>query len=241
MSVLGKRFAAKATPFLALIGITGVVSFYPAHAQQQTTSTQQNAGNSALGDNNGQDLTRPEDLFQLRFLYQTAPGSGGTSGSVRTVTTDTEVLRVDKEFDLGPQWKWALRGDLPFTEKNPITADNPAGDFLHGIGDADLQATIVHQFDARWAAGAGLRIVAPTGEDNLTSGKWTAQPVVGRALLSTRVERWQLLRAGYSLCDQLRRRPIEAGHQQPAIRPDVECCSSGPLVPDVVPDARHPS
>ena len=43
MSVLGKRFAAKATPFLALIGISGVVSFYPAHAQQQTTSTQQNA------------------------------------------------------------------------------------------------------------------------------------------------------------------------------------------------------
>ena len=132
-----------------------------------------------MGDNNGQDLTRPEDLFQLRYLYQTAPGSGATTGSVRTVTTDTEILRIDKEFDLGPQWKWALRGDLPLTEKNPITGDNPAGDFLHGVGDADVQATIIHQFDARWAAGAGLRIITPTGEDNLSSGKWTAQPVVG--------------------------------------------------------------
>ncbi len=164
-----------------LAGVAAAGSFVPeqVNAQQQAASSQTGADTSAAGENNGQDLTRPEDLFQLRYLYQTAPGSGGTSALVRTVTTDSEILRVDKEFDLGPQWKWALRGDLPFIEKNPISDDNPAGDFLHGVGDADVQATVIYQFDARWAAGAGVRIVAPTGEDNLTSGKWTAQPVVG--------------------------------------------------------------
>jgi hypothetical protein len=155
-----------------------VVSWNFARAQQATTQTQQSSDKSASGENNGQDLTRPEDLFQLRYLYRTAPGSGPSS-SLRTVTMESEILRTDKQFDLGSAWKLALRGDLPFTEKNPLTADNPTGDFQHGVGDADVQATLIHQFDSRWAAGAGLRIIAPTGEDNLTSGKWQAQPVIG--------------------------------------------------------------
>jgi hypothetical protein len=31
----------------------------------------------------------------------------------------------------------------------------------------------------RWAAGAGLRVVGPTGTDGLTSGTWQALPMVG--------------------------------------------------------------
>jgi hypothetical protein len=30
-----------------------------------------------------------------------------------------------------------------------------------------------------WAAGGGLRIIAPTGPDNITSGKWQMMPIVG--------------------------------------------------------------
>ena len=35
----------------------------------------------------------------------------------------------------------------------------------------------------RWAAGAGLRIVAPTGDPDITSGKWQALPIVGARVM----------------------------------------------------------
>ena len=44
---------------------------------------------------------------------------------------------------------------------------------------ADIQAALIRQFDSRWAAGAGLRFVAPTGAEDITSGKWQALPVAG--------------------------------------------------------------
>ena len=35
-----------------------------------------------------------------------------------------------------------------------------------------------------WAAGAGVRIIAPTGAPDITSGKWQAMPIIGaRAML----------------------------------------------------------
>jgi hypothetical protein len=72
-----------------------------------------------------------------------------------------------------------LRGDLPFVVRNPLNADNPFGEYVDGLGDADIQAALIRQFDSRWAAGAGLRFVAPTGAEDITSGKWQALPVAG--------------------------------------------------------------
>ena len=130
-------------------------------------------------DNNGQDFTRPENLLQIRNLYQTAPGSGSVPGTLRTVTTDMTILRADGIIALSQQWSIALRGDLPFVIRDPLTADNPAGQYVSGPGDADVQAALIRQFDSRWAAGAGLRFVAPTGAEDITGGKWRALPVAG--------------------------------------------------------------
>jgi hypothetical protein len=44
------------------------------------------------------------------------------------------------------------------------------------VGDADFQAALSHQFDARWTAGFGARLIAPTGEDVIGSGKWQIVP-----------------------------------------------------------------
>jgi hypothetical protein len=144
---------------------------------QQAQDSQQGGSNAAI--NNGQDFTRPENLIQLRYEFRTAPGSGSEPGTIRTVTTDTAVLRSDLKVNLAPQWVLALRGDLPFVGKNPIAADNPTGEFVDGLGDADVQAALIKTIDARWAAGAGVRIIAPTGAPDLTSGKWQALPIVG--------------------------------------------------------------
>jgi hypothetical protein len=124
--------------------------------------------------NNGQDFTRPQTLIQLRALYQTGPGSGAAPGTTHTTTTDALILRSDLKIDVAPLWTVALRGDLPFESKNPIAPDNLNGDYLYGLGDADVQAALIRTIDSRWAAGAGLRIVAPTGTGDLTSGAWQA-------------------------------------------------------------------
>jgi hypothetical protein len=73
----------------------------------------------------------------------------------------------------------ALRSDLPLLAKNPITSSNPNGDYLYGIGDADTQAVFIYNFNTRWAAGFGARVIAPTGGDTLGSGKWQILPILG--------------------------------------------------------------
>ena len=95
------------------------------------------------------------------------------------MTTDREVLRSDLKIDVVPQWTLALRGDLPLVERNPITPGNPTGEFVGGLGDIDLQAALIKTVNARWATGAAIRIIAPTGATDLTSGKWQALPIVG--------------------------------------------------------------
>jgi hypothetical protein len=164
---------------LASAVVLGAVAHQAAQAQQGPPDSRQGAGDADAIENNGQDFTRPENLFQLRYVYRTAPGSGSEPGTIRTVTTDSVILRADLKFDLPSQWTLALRGDLPLVAKDPIAPDNPTGMYLYGLGDADVQAALIRQLDSRWAAGAGVRIVAPTGSEDLTSGKWQALPLVG--------------------------------------------------------------
>jgi hypothetical protein len=181
-----KRLAILAAGVLAL-GI-----FAPGKVKAQETrasSTEQDATVSAGGEsggqtggqveNTGQDFTSPENLFQLRYQYKTAPGTGSVKGTIRTVTTDTLYLRSDFTYDLGSPWKVVFRTDLPFVAKDPISSDHPSGDYLYGLGDADFQAALIEQINQQWAAGGGLRIIAPTGPDNISSGKWQMMPIVG--------------------------------------------------------------
>jgi hypothetical protein len=180
-----KRLAVLVASTLAL----GIFAPNEVKAQQASaSSTQQGTAASTGGesggqnsgqDNTGQDFTSPQNLFQLRYQYKTAPGTGSLKGSIRTVTTDTLYLRSDFAFDLGSPWKVVFRTDLPFVAKDPISSDHPSGDYLYGVGDVDFQAALIEQINQRWAVGGGLRIIAPTGPDNITSGKWQMMPIVG--------------------------------------------------------------
>jgi hypothetical protein len=132
--------------------------------QASVSSTRQDgaggeSGGQATGqDDTGQDFTNPQNLFQLRYQYKTAPGTD-LKGAIRTVTTDTVTLRADFTGDLGSSWKVGFRTDLPFVAKDPISSDHPSGDTLYGVGDADFQAALIEQIDRRWAVGGGLRII----------------------------------------------------------------------------------
>jgi hypothetical protein len=139
----------------------------PANSTQQTSSQAENAAN---------DFVRPLNLLQLFYEYKTAPGSGSEKGTISEVTTNIVKLRADHRIDFAPQWALGLRADLPFLAKNPISSDNPNGDYLYGVGDADFQAALLHEFNTRWAAGIGARLIAPTGGDVIGSGKWQIMP-----------------------------------------------------------------
>jgi hypothetical protein len=143
----------------------------PANSAAQQTSSQ--------AENTGDDFARPLNLFQLLYEYKTAPGSGSEAGTTSRVTSDIVNLRADRRIDLAPQWALGLRADLPFLAKNPISSDNPDGNYLYGVGDADFQAALLHEFDTRWAAGFGARLIAPTGGDVIGSGKWQVMPAIG--------------------------------------------------------------
>ena len=134
------------------------------------TSPASNDANAQEHPYNGDDATRPLNLLQLRYTYKPAPGA------TRTVTTHTMTLRADRRIDLSPDWQFAFRTDLPTLVTNPITFDNPEGHFRYGMGDAEFQAALIHDFNERWAAGFGAKLIAPTGTDDLASGKWQVMP-----------------------------------------------------------------
>jgi hypothetical protein len=175
-----KRLAVLVVSALAL----GIFASNEVKAQQANVSPTQQGGGASAGaesgdkDNTGQDFTNPQNLFQLRYQYKTAPGTD-LQGNIRTVTTDTLTLRTDLAFDLASSWKVVFRTDLPFVAKDPISSDHPSGDYLYGLGDADFQAALIEQINQQWAVGGGLRIIAPTGADNITSGKWQMMPILG--------------------------------------------------------------
>src|ERR1700721_1179665 len=144
--------------------------------------------------NTGNDLFRPPaNLFQMMYDYKTAPGSGSAPGSTRDVTTETLNLRMDHSLDLAPLWILALRADLPLLAKNPLSSSNPDGDYLSGIGDADIQAVMIHNLDQRWTVGFGARLITPTGDDTLGSGKWQTMPGGG-----FRYALWGISQSSYS-------------------------------------------
>lgn len=127
-----------------------------------------------IADTSGLDFFRPpENLFQLEYEYRMAPGS------TRDVTTQTLNFRYDHAFYLTPTWSVVTRADLPLLARNRINSSNPTGNYLYGIGDADIQAAVIHDLDKRWAVGFGARMFVPTGEDPLGSGKWRVMPIVG--------------------------------------------------------------
>jgi hypothetical protein len=141
-----------------------------------TEETDQEIISQDVVDNPGGDFARPTDLFQIRSEYKTAPGSGAEKGTITEVTTESLTLRVDQKYNLGPDWVVGFRTDLPFLTKDPINSYNPSGDYVYGIGDADVQAALINTVNARWKFGFGARLYAPTGGDVLGSGKWQIVP-----------------------------------------------------------------
>ncbi len=161
----GRRFCGLAACILA------PCLLLPTPAASQTTAQ------NFLEDTGAPDFFKPPpNMFQAMTEYKTAPGS------TREVTTETLNLRYDHAFDLPSGWIVATRWDLPLLARNPINSNNPNGDYLYGNGDIDAQAALIRNVSSRLAFGFGMRLIAPTGDDALGSGKWQVMPIVGARL-----------------------------------------------------------
>jgi hypothetical protein len=167
-SVEGVAFNSPLVRLIIGCAFAAIAALGPAKAVAQQASSQ------AQPDNAGLDFFQPAaNLFQPMYMFRTAPGS------TREVTTQELNFRFDHSEVLAPLWTLTFRADLPLLAKNPINASNPSGEYLYGVGDSDFQAAIIHDLDQRWAVGFGARVIAPTGDNALGSGKWQIMPIVG--------------------------------------------------------------
>jgi hypothetical protein len=138
----------------------------PDGSQQDTLGNP--PGNDTNEDPDNNDLTRPQGGFDVRFRYQS---SSGTSSRTNQEIT---MLRLTNRFTLDTDWKLATIAQLPIVTKTTTDTDRESG-----IGDPFLQAALIRTIDEDWAFGFGARLVAPTPEDNLGSGKWQIMPGFG--------------------------------------------------------------
>jgi hypothetical protein len=158
---------------VALIGTPALAADMPLKApssDQASDSQQQSKPSAEDPDYNGEDFTRPQQSVDTRLLYQ-------TSGTTSQTDRETLLLRANWKRQVDNGWRLGLFGQVPVVDKTTFA---PAGvDREFGIGDAAFQAALSHDIDRHWAFGFGARLVAPTGEDSLGSGKWQIMPGFG--------------------------------------------------------------
>jgi len=133
--------------------------------QQSTAASQDDP------DYNGEDFTRPQRSVETRLLFQTS--SGATSQTER----GSWLLRANWKVELDNGWRLGLLSQVPVVDKTTFAPTGTDQEF--GIGDAALQAALIRDIDRHWAYGFGARLVAPTADDSLGSGKRQIMPGVG--------------------------------------------------------------
>jgi len=151
----------------------------PAKPAPQDTTTGSGVKDDSDGDNNGSDLTRPQNSFDARFEVRTSTGASSSGATTQTVR-DTELFRLSSRIELNADWKLGVLAQVPVLAKTTTTENSSSSpDYEFGLGNAVFQTIFVRKIDERWAFGFGARLVAPTAEDNLGSGKWEIMPGFG--------------------------------------------------------------
>jgi hypothetical protein len=130
--------------------------------------------------NNGEDVTRPRNLIQLRQRYERLPDAQGREPE-KWVTT----LRADLWTGLGDGWKLYGRIDEPLVYSEDVTSSfNPKGHSRFGQGDVLTEIAIIAPPPTRRLGyGLGVRAVWPTaGLNEAGDGKYQIGPVAAARL-----------------------------------------------------------
>jgi hypothetical protein len=149
-----------------MAGILLVFGDATASAQDETT-------------NNGEDLTRPLNRFDVRLQYEALPDMDQFHEEFDNRDQETLTLRSDLVFFQKPE-QMGLRIDLPIIWNNKPNTENRTGSVQSGLADLLFQAIYAHTFNNRWAAGIGTRWMFPTASsDAFGDGKWQVAPLAG--------------------------------------------------------------
>lgn len=129
--------------------------------------------------NNGEDLTKPVNRFDVRFRYESLPDSTQSGRLFEDRRAETMTLRSDLVFFPKPN-QLAIRVDLPLVWNNKTTAENTGGFTEFGLGDILVQALYIHTFEQRWAGGLGVQAILPSATGlAFGNGKWQLAPTLG--------------------------------------------------------------
>ena len=89
------------------------------------------------------------------------------------------ALRLESMIPLEDGWRLGVHAQVPFVQKTTTNFETESVDHEFGLGDASFQAVVAHAINDRWAAAAGVRVVAQTAAGSLGSGEWQVQPKLG--------------------------------------------------------------
>jgi Putative MetA-pathway of phenol degradation len=144
----------------------------PDSAGSQGTAPPSDAMTEGDTQNSGNDLTRPVNSFEVRLRYQPS------SSPVSTTEKEYALLRATTRIGLDQGWKVSLYGQTEGVDQQ--TSSTKSGSAAEaGLADTVVQTVLIRELDDRWAFGAGARVDAPTGEDNLGTRKWQVMPDFG--------------------------------------------------------------
>ena len=139
-------------------------------ASQNSGGTEANGGKEP--DNNGYDLTRPQNSIDLKFRYEDTTRAG------TEIEREIAFLRLSSRIPLNENWKLAILGQIDALNKKTSSSMGSSSEEA-GFGDSVFQAVLIQTLSDRWAYGFGARLVAPTAEGDLGSGKWLIMPGFG--------------------------------------------------------------
>ena len=123
--------------------------------------------------NNGFDLTRPQNAFEVRPSDQTSSNNTSETNQAQV------LLRVESKIPLDSDWRLGMLAEAPFLEQTTTNFNPSSVTYEFGLGDAVFQLTIAHAIDERWAVGIGARVSAQTAADGLGTGEWQVMPGFG--------------------------------------------------------------
>ncbi len=167
--------------FLALVAFNLIAILAPSSAMadppdvivgQEEARGQETAPESTQV-NNGFDITRPQNAFEVRGLDQ------ASSNDTSKTNKAEMLLRVNAKILLDVDWGLGLLAEVPFVEKTTIDFNPSSVTHVFGLGDAVCELDVAHVIDERWAFGVGARVSAQTGADSLGSSEWQVMPRFG--------------------------------------------------------------
>jgi hypothetical protein len=176
MDVEGNQTAFMKSRWLSTLVVTSILLMtFAATAKADPQQSAQSAPAPIDADQDpeydGLDITRPQNRFEVRLPYR-------TSGTSNQTTQESALLRLDQRYDLSKMWTLGILTELPFVARQTTSPNSSSANGEFGLGDAYIEPTLVRKIDPQWSMAFGARVIGPSANDSLGTGKWQVLPIL---------------------------------------------------------------